>query len=263
MLHEPARTRYDLDFTLMGIPVRVNPFFWLMAAFLGWDDSPGDSGQQSIKIGILLIWMGCVFVSVLVHEMGHALAARHYGLSNVRIVLHGMGGVAISDSGLGSRQRIIQLILGPGAGFILFGIIFIISRLTFDALRDYIFYGYAVYYLLWINLVWGVLNLLPIYPLDGGQILGELIKIKRPWLGLGLTFKISMAIAGVMAVFFAILAFRDKMHGSPSDWFPVLLFAGLGGLNYQFYKSQHMTDYGSGFTRSRNSWEKDPNWWKR
>ena len=72
---EPNRTPYDLRFNLFGIPVRVHPLFWLVAAILGAGSDP-----DPIE---LLLWIGTVFVSILIHEMGHALAARALWLATV------------------------------------------------------------------------------------------------------------------------------------------------------------------------------------
>lgn len=66
-------TPYDLRFQLLGMPVRVHPLFWLVAAMLGW---------RNENIPLVLIWVGCVFVSILVHEYGHGLvvvpSVRHH-----------------------------------------------------------------------------------------------------------------------------------------------------------------------------------------
>src|SRR6516165_8553767 len=66
---EPNETPLDLKWRMFGIPVRVHPFFWLVSAFMGW---------STLNRGIifLVIWVACVFVSVLVHEMGHVLMGR-------------------------------------------------------------------------------------------------------------------------------------------------------------------------------------------
>src|SRR5579875_2541086 len=105
-----SETPYDLRFRALGIPVRVHPFFWLVAAMLGW---------QNENIPVVLIWVGCVFVSILVHEYGHGLMARAFGASP-SIVLHGFGGLCIYQPDRQTpRQRLAVLLCGPGAGFVL------------------------------------------------------------------------------------------------------------------------------------------------
>ncbi|HSO11633.1 MAG TPA: hypothetical protein VLT51_04610, partial [Anaerolineales bacterium] len=83
----PPPTQYDLRFSIAGIPVRVHPLFWLIALLLG-------SSGALVEIPI---WILVVFVSILVHELGHALAFRRYGIQS-HIVLHAMGGLTIPES---------------------------------------------------------------------------------------------------------------------------------------------------------------------
>src|SRR5438445_9974400 len=115
MLGNVAPTPFDLRFSLFGIPVRVHPFFWLFSVIMGWD--PRNPNR-------VLIWVACVFVSILVHELGHALTARSYGWPP-HIVLHTFGGYASFQPthGYTTGRAILILLAGPGAGFILFGAI--------------------------------------------------------------------------------------------------------------------------------------------
>ena len=64
LIGEPPRTPYDLNFSLLGIPVRIHPFFWLAGLLLG----PRQGGPPAI-----LLWIAAVFLAILVHELGHAL----------------------------------------------------------------------------------------------------------------------------------------------------------------------------------------------
>ena len=61
-------TPFDLNFSLFGIPVRIHPFFWLVAILTGWNP---------YLPKLIVIWVACFFVSILVHEMGHALTAKY------------------------------------------------------------------------------------------------------------------------------------------------------------------------------------------
>ena len=66
--------------------------------------------------------VGCVFLSILVHEYGHGLMAKAFRFSP-SIVLHGLGGLCFSEAERQTlRQRLAVLICGPGAGFVLFGL---------------------------------------------------------------------------------------------------------------------------------------------
>ena len=117
LFQAPPSTRYDLRFNLAGIPVRVHPLFWLIALLLG---------SSSRNIVQILIWIVAVFVSILIHEMGHALAFRRYGQPS-SIVLHMSGGLTIPESiswggrsanvGFSPNENIFISLAGPFAGF--------------------------------------------------------------------------------------------------------------------------------------------------
>ena len=117
ILAEPPRSPYDVHFQVLGIPVRVSPMFWLGSAILG----AGGTGR------FWLMCIGCVFVSILVHELGHALVMRRFGESP-RVVLTLFGGLAIHQApawsvgvekgGRSSWRQILISLAGPGAGFL-------------------------------------------------------------------------------------------------------------------------------------------------
>src|SRR5205807_2354897 len=79
-------------------------------------------------IEYVLIWVACMFVSILVHELGHVIAGRLFG-TNGHIVLYGFGGLAIGSSALTNRwKRIFVYFAGPLAGFILFGLVWAFAK---------------------------------------------------------------------------------------------------------------------------------------
>src|SRR5882724_4686339 len=98
MLVEPGQTNYDLRFRLFGTPVRVHPFFWLLAAILGWDLVNLPDGFL-----FLFIWVICCFLSILLHEFGHVWMGRAFGAHDSYIVLYSFGGLAVGSNDL--RQR--------------------------------------------------------------------------------------------------------------------------------------------------------------
>jgi Zn-dependent protease len=189
---EPNRTPYDLSWRMFGVPVRVHPLFWLISAAMGW---------ELMKQGLpfLLVWIACVFVSVLVHELGHVLVGRLFG-SNGEIVLYSFGGLAIGSSRLRSRwQRIAVYLAGPLAGFALFLIAYLVSRNAggeglSPLARE------ALWSLFIINLFWGVVNLLPIWPLDGGQVSRDLLDGLLPGKGVRIALGLSVLVAGLLAI---------------------------------------------------------------
>lgn len=190
-----GHTPFDLRLMAFRIPIRVHPTFWVMAALLEWDPE---------NLRIMFIWILCVFVSVLIHELGHAFTAEAFGWPT-EIVLYYAGGVAVSDRYLNnspSRSLAVSF-MGPAAGFMLYGLVVCVEVL----LRRYGFlrvpYVFAiVFFLKQINLWWGVLNLLPILPLDGGHITHSLLQIIRVRDAESLAMKVSAVVAGAAAYYF-------------------------------------------------------------
>jgi stage IV sporulation protein FB len=123
LLYEPPPTQADVHFRLFGFPVRVSPWFWVMALLLGVSGGPADPVET-------LLWVGVVFFSILVHELGHAFAQQSYG-GHPRITLHGFGGLAIcEDCDRSPRSQILISLAGPLAGFCLAGLVILILALS-------------------------------------------------------------------------------------------------------------------------------------
>src|SRR5262249_10872883 len=112
-----SETPYDLKFHFLGIPVRVHPMFWLISAMLGW---------QPNHIPAVLIWVACVFVSILIHEYGHGSVAQAFG-STPWILPWGAGGLCYTQADpQPPAQRLAVVVSGPGAGFVLCGLVMLV-----------------------------------------------------------------------------------------------------------------------------------------
>lgn len=214
-------------FKIAGIPVHVQPVFFVISGL--W-------GLRYIDLGldIVLIWVAASFVSILVHELGHGFALKAFGQTSA-IVLHGFGGVTISQ---GRRQmgRARGVFVSLAGSFTALTVLWLPTRALMGNTQWFFQQGTtiraAVVFLAFQNLWWSVANLLPIRPLDGGNVTAELF-------GLPLARRISIgtAIAGgiwavthdqTYAAFFALfLAFnnwqeiRAEQAGSNVDVFEV------------------------------------------
>jgi Zn-dependent protease len=259
-----SETPYEVRFPFLGIPVRVHPLFWLVAAMLGWrrNDLPA-----------VLIWVACVFISILIHEYGHGSVARSFG-SRPWILLWGGGGLCLyHDDRETPAQRLAVLISGPGAGFLLCGLVLllvsalvgvtprehlsVIQRLTgFDEdpsdyasahLKLRTGMNFRVYSnLIWINLMWGLVNLLPIWPLDGGGISKIVLSHFNPRDGARWAHTVSLLVAGALA--FAALSYWQ-------DYFLTFIFGFFAFLNYQ--RLQNI------YHAHRLGISSDEDWWGR
>jgi stage IV sporulation protein FB len=161
-----GETPFDLRFNLFGIPIRIHPIFWLSAAMMRWNPD---------RLEIVVLAVICVLVSVLVHELGHALVLRHYGYPS-EIVLYFLGGYATATR-LPTWKQIWSLAAGPLAGFSLAALVFAVRHIPG---ADGVFESYPavaeVYLMLMFSgMIVNVMNLVPCLPLDGGQIMAALV----------------------------------------------------------------------------------------
>lgn len=198
---DPPRTQFDLNFSVLGIPVRIHPLFWLVCLLLGGDQD----------VGRALQWVGVVFVSILVHEMGHALVARSYGASPW-ITLYSFGGLAsYRGARTDTKSSIAITLAGPMAGFLFASAITVAIIAT---RHQFNFFGWpigagerianssieeVVFQLLYVNIFWGLVNLLPVFPLDGGQISMELFQAFSPREGAAQALWLSVIVAAGVA----------------------------------------------------------------
>jgi stage IV sporulation protein FB len=157
-----------LSFSLFGFPVRVHWTFWILAALVGG----GLRARGPEDWPLIIAAVGVIFVSILVHELGHAFTGRKFG-ARPDIMLYAMGGLCHLPGARFSRpQHIAVSFAGPAAGFLLAGAFVILANagpIAHPVLRHAVAVG------LFVNIVWTVLNLLPILPLDGGQILRDVV----------------------------------------------------------------------------------------
>jgi len=221
LLGEPQRTQIDLKFSFFGIPVRVHPFFWVIAVLLG---------PIKTELAEILVRVAAFFLAILVHELGHAVVMRAYGF-RPWITLYGLGGLTsynpagdYGSKGSGPLRQILISAAGPGAGFVLAAVVVGLVAVFSKSLIGLEFggsYGIAitsipvnslllrlfVFYLVICSVFWGILNLLPVYPLDGGQIAREIFLTANPRNGIRQSLILSIITAAGLAVY--ALANRD------------------------------------------------------
>jgi Zn-dependent protease len=192
-------------FRLAGIPIRIEPVFLFIAAFWAY--------QPNLPLKFTLYGVAIVFVSILVHELGHAVLLRAYG-QQPAIVLHGFGGFTTHGPGLSKARQILVSLAGAAAAL---AFLWLPSRHLFEQAlhgtsvdKAYIFWMLAR-----VNLWWSIFNLLPVLPLDGGHVSEQLLGWTR-------SRQLSVAVAGGGAVW--ALANHEQF---------MLLFAVLlGAMNF-------------------------------
>jgi stage IV sporulation protein FB len=258
LLGEPQHSQYDWRFQILGFPVRVTWLFWAISAALGysWAQSfQWTYAAMGVQINLslfLLAWVGVTFVSILIHELGHSLAFRYYGIES-EIVLYQMGGLAIPGAGLawsrmGKRRNLTHLnqivisAAGPAIQLLLAAIVGILAVLCGVYVPEFAWLGNAlgielspqrtiayasIRFMVTASIWWAVINLIPIYPLDGGQIAQHVIGIFRRNSGLTEVHMLSIVVAGAAAFWF--MSRGSTLNG--------LFFASLAMNNFQMLQA--------------------------
>jgi Zn-dependent protease len=215
-----------LRFSLFGIPVVVQPFFWLVAAMLGGANH-ADSRDGLIR---LILFIAVAFVSILVHELGHAIAGRRGRFTR--------------------NGHLARIAWGPGAGFLLFiatylALVLILSPQDAKAMaqitlfntgslsetlhllafiREQQYWFEIASALLWVNFWWTLINLLPVMPLDGGQIAGTFIQNRHKLHLIGLITAAAMVATSLFldrtltAAVFGFLAWQNYQQMRQFRW---------------------------------------------
>jgi len=180
-----------LRFKLFGFPVQVHPLFWLVALLL--------FSGAGVGFTTLLIYAGVVLVSILSHELGHALAARKAG-QDPEISIHAFGGLTrwVPNRPL-SRWRLVGITLaGPAAGLLLATLGFVALRYLPGPTGNNAALGNVrgiLVVVFQVNLVWSLVNLLPVLPFDGGQVMSHALGPNRRQLSATLSAVFGVIIA--------------------------------------------------------------------
>lgn len=211
LLQEPAHSPYDVRFQLFGFQVRITWTFWLAGLVFGFslarvlDENVFGTVSPGLPL-LLLLWTLCLLVSILIHELGHAFAFRRYGIEST-IVLYHFGGLAIptgaytgrSSGELTPQQDIFVSLAGPLAqmlsALVVIGAVKAAGyRLDVFALMPGPFYKipgvlageqidspgmYAlVTFYIFPSVLWALMNLVPVWPLDGGHVMRSIVQLR-------------------------------------------------------------------------------------
>ena len=227
-----------IRFTLFGVPVSIHPTLWLTLAFIGG----GFMVSNMAELMQVLLFIIAAFVVLLSHEMGHALVGRRLGGGQPSVYLAWLGGDCTNETAMLTRiQGVVMTAAGPlsslAVGLLsllalclyigdfqmgaLLGASFALGCMPSEVLQVYpplvmIFF----FSLIEVSCWWTLLNLLPIFPLDGGQIMLGLMHSRRQVHG------VSLAAAVVLTLFFATLGM----------WLMCIFMILLAVLNRKLYK---------------------------
>jgi len=230
-------------FHLFGVEVRVKFWFWFATLlFCGGRDTRS-----------ALIWVAVCFVSILLHELGHVFAFRMFG-TRAHAVLYAFGGLAVPDDEVrGTLAQFVVAVSGPLADFCLAGLVVAAAYVagvgvhfgwhlmlpTISAwpavnpanvvrFRENYLWYVLLNDLLFVNFYWGLVNLLPVFPLDGGHAARAVFESRDRYSGKRTSLLVS-AIVG------AVIALSGVMEGS---LYLILLFGILAATSAQRFEAE-------------------------
>jgi len=227
--------KYSLKiFTILGIPVELHISFLLLMGFIYalaiLNLIPGVNLQTALLITLL-------FVTVVLHELGHSYLAQKYGVRIERIVLLPIGGVsAMEELPKEPGQELRISLAGPMVNFL---IAFICYFLLLLLKGSYVGISSFLNYFILINLILGAFNLLPAYPMDGGRVLRALLAERMNYVratelaaAIGKYLAITMAIVGIFYfknIFLVLIALFIYI-GAEQEYQAIMISNILGGI---------------------------------
>jgi Zn-dependent protease len=153
---------------ILGIPTRIHASFALVLLWIGFSTWSDVHSGVAVMFGIGFAL--AVFACVLLHEFGHALVARKFGIETRRITLLPIGGVAeLERSPEDPRAEMWIAAAGPAVNFAIAGVLALIG-LSFGIFAGSGLSSVVLTGLLWANLMLGLFNLVPAFPMDGGRV---------------------------------------------------------------------------------------------
>jgi Zn-dependent protease/CBS domain-containing protein len=201
---------------IAGIDVRIHATFFLLLGFVAY--FAGHRAGASWGLNAVLIWL-LVFLCVLLHELGHALAAKAYGIPTVDITLYPIGGVARMERMPEKPvQELVVAIAGPLVNVVIIivlgAVLFATGGLDLTAIvndpnsltggnEGNAGLRVLLQILFWTNIVMVIFNLIPAFPLDGGRVLRALLATRMEY---ALATRVAAGIGQGLALALGIFA---------------------------------------------------------
>lgn len=201
-------------FRVRGIQLEIHASFLPLIAYVAYEGWSAATGMDRLahleELGWSTAYVMLLFVCVTLHELGHCLAARRFGVHVPRILLLPIGGVAEFDS-LPRRPRseILIALAGPAVNFLLAGLLMIFAAFTKNwNPSDFPDSGVELLqHLVIMNVVMGSFNLLPIFPMDGGRVLRALLATRLAYMratSIAVLVGKVVSVAGALAMVFLL-----------------------------------------------------------
>lgn len=208
-------------FKLLGIPVGVHLTFLLIAVI-----GPTDT------VSSMVLWVVAAFTAIMLHEFGHALTARAFGAEGINVALYALGGVTsfTTREPLSHGRSFLISAAGSGVGIVAGLVLIGLGHL--DVARSWpIEVREFREFFVFIALVWGILNWIPIVPLDGGHMAQHLFAmVNEPlaplmaqvvtWITVAIIVPVALikgvSMAAVIVVVFAFMGYQEYRRQRPA-----------------------------------------------
>lgn len=215
---------------VFGIPIELDASFLILIIFIY---VMAFLKLISLQLAVLIT---LIFVTVVIHELSHSYMAQHYGVEIERIVLLPIGGVSqMGEIPHSPRQELLISVVGPLTNMVIAVIIYIIylgSNNFLPALVNEFLLEFTL-----VNVVLGLFNLVPAFPMDGGRILRAALAQKMEYLRateisvyIGKLLAIVMAVAGFYVSIFLILIALFIYIGADQEYKATLISSLLTGM---------------------------------
>ncbi len=227
-------------FRIFGIQLAVHASFVLLLAWFGYEGwlAGGAAGMWWSMLLIVLF-----FACVVLHELGHSLTARRYGVRTPRILLMPIGGMAEMDRiPRKPSAELLITIAGPAVNFALAAVLLGVMWQHLWSDEGIPEYGLRElgFQLLVANVMMGTFNLLPVFPMDGGRIFRALLAIRLPYLRATWW---AATVGKVLAVSFALIAAFYLERPLLFALFLFIYFAGDAEYKQVFRREQEAAYY--------------------
>ena len=177
-------------FKLLGFEVKIDSSWIILAILITWSLAKGVFPAYFEDMPASNYWaMGVagalgLFFSIIFHELSHSLVARRFGIPMKGITLFIFGGVAeMSEEPPSARAEFLTAIIGPVSSVLIAAVFYGILQIG-EALGWPPAVNGVLFYLVWVNFILALFNLLPAFPLDGGRVLRSILwswKKNLPW----------------------------------------------------------------------------------
>lgn len=204
---------------IAGIPIRMHLTLLILLAWIAGTYAITGAGVSATALGVGLVM--AIFVVIVVHELGHALVARRYGIGTRDIMLLPIGGIAsLERIPEKPKQELAVALVGPAINLALAAVLYAVLPAT--TVGSYV--NVIVKQLVYINIGLASFNMIPAFPMDGGRALRALLAMRMGGARateiaakLGKVFAVAIGIVGLFTNPLLLLIAFVVWHGATQE----------------------------------------------